>query len=373
MISDDSFEINIEYDWDSLLSQPQRGVELFVDTVINAFRVSRYLNDLLVTYAHSLDRSVVLTKSWKECVANLDYLMDKWPLIDVVMNTKDIPAVHLVLGWIRSMKLDEVNVQLVQVMFSKLAFLEKDILLNDLLFLLNKLADKYKVEFSDQILINLTNLREFKEETHKWKKEWDKNVKYQLELSLKLDKYKYNKENLKKYKNEMFELVDKLTIKNQRIKILKNKKTMGPDDIDKKTLVYSLKYLDIYKLDKLASLSDRDKDYQSAFDVTRKLINFRWKQEWNHQKDDYKQWIKDTYERAIGEKNSKYTKIEDLRYEKIQISLREEKNKKEREKILPDKPRLIPEVKNEYWCKLKDLFDDVNLNKPQKLPEELED
>jgi hypothetical protein len=375
MTSDDSFEICIEYDWDNLLSQPQRGVELFVDTMINAYEVSRYLNDLLVTYSHTMDHSVVLTKFWKDSVTNLEYLKENWPLLDVVMNIKDIPAVHLVIGWIQSMKLDEVNVQLVQVMFAKLAFLEKDIFLNDMLFLLNKLNENYKVEFSNQILMKLTELREFKDEEPKkrWKQNWEKNMRYQLKLSLKLDKYKYSRENLKKYKEDMFDFINKLQIQGQRMKVIKNKKMMNQDEIDKKTLIYSLKYIDIFKLDRLASLSDKDKGYQSAFDVTRKLINFRWRQEWNHQKEDYKKWLKDTYERAIGEKNRKYTRLEDLRYEKIQTDLRRIQNKKEQEKILPNKQRFIPEVKNEHWCRLKDLFEDVNLKKPEKLAEELED
>jgi hypothetical protein len=375
MTSDDSFEICIEYDWDNLLSQPQKGVELFVDTMINAFKVSRYLNDLIITYSYAMDKSVVLTKCWKDCVANLEYLKECWPLIDVVMNTKSIPAVHLVIGWIQTMKLDEVNVQLVQVMFSKLAFLEKDIFLNDMLFLLNKLRENYKVEFSDQILMRLTELREFKDENPKqrWKQNWEKNMRYQLKLSLKLDKYNYSRENLKKYKEEMFDFINKLQIQGQRMKVIKNKKIMKQEDIDKKTLIYSLKYIDIFKLDRLASLSDKDKGYQSAFDVTRKLINFRWRQEWNHQKDDYKNWLKDTYERAAGEKNFRYTRLDDLKYEKIQIDLKRIQNKKEREKILPNEQRFIPKVENDHWCRLKDLFEDVNLKKPEKLAEELED
>jgi hypothetical protein len=298
--------------------------------------------------------------------------MEKWPLLENVMNMKTIYAVQLVLEWVRSMRLDEVNVQLVLVIFSKLAYLEKDTFLNDMLFLLNKLTEKFKLEFSTAILTKLIELREFKEKKEKWRNEWEKNVKYQLKLNLKLDKLKPIKENLKKFKEEMFLFIDKLQIQNMKMKVIKNKKTFNQEEIDKKTLIYSLHYIDIYKLDRLASLSDKDKDFQSAFDATRKLINFRWKLNASEEKE-YKQWLKRTYERAIDEKPRNYTKLEDLRYEKIHLSLKTTQNRIETQKIQPGKPKFLPEVENDEWCKMKDLFEDVNLRKAEKLEDEIED
>ena len=352
---------------DEFLLHPVKGFEIFIDVVIEAFKLANSVRSNTQITLMSVYSSGSYPSNVRKAKSLLENLFDMWPIISYVTHLKEVDWIKQLIAWLANSTISpSMNESLSIALLSKTLICPKEIMFNELIYITNWISKEFNLTVTNKIKVSLKNFQNEiyptpKDNLIEWKTRKSDYVEWMQEFEVKEEEI--NKDTTNKYVEE---IVKKLTLDQEEL-VLVPKFKQRRQAYKKSLLIQNLKFINHQSLINIARAYEDNKSIKLAVDVILKILSTKVMDKWTNP-NCYKNWILTTYKEFI---NNKYEEIQknNLRINNQEFKWITNNMKKKRNylEMLESQPMEryadIKDIKveNDCWIKNKELLMDANM------------
>jgi hypothetical protein len=350
---------------DEILLHPVKGYEIFIDVVIEAFKLANSVRSNTQITLMSVYSSGSYPSRIGKVKSLLENLFNMWPIISYVMQLHDVNWIKQLIAWLANSTISpSMNESLSIALLSKTLICPKDIIFNELIYVSNWISKEFNLPVTNTIK---TSLRNFQNEVYPNPKdnliEWKNRKTDYVEWLQEIECVEVDKEISNKYVEK---IVEKLTLNHEEL-VLVPKFKQKKQAYKKSSLIQNLKFINHQSLIDIARNYEDNNSIKFAVEVILKILSTKAMDKWSNQ-NCYKNWILTTYKDFMNYKyeeiNKNNLKINNQEFKWITNNTKKKRNYLE---MLENQPKEryadIKDIKveNDCWIKNKELLIDANM------------